>query len=84
MEKMVLYICSGAILIGWYPENLSVNEYASCPPTLSNTSSVKGVQNGSCRHASFSFLKSTHTLIPPFSYPKLPSGLPIQIPLQVL
>jgi hypothetical protein len=30
---------------------------------FSSTSSVNGVGNGSCRHASFNFLKSTHILI---------------------
>jgi hypothetical protein len=28
-----------------------MNEYASWPPTFSNTSSVKGVGKGSCRQA---------------------------------
>jgi hypothetical protein len=41
-----------------------MNEYASWPPTFSSTSSVNGVGNGSCRHASFNVLKSTHILIP--------------------
>ena len=41
-----------------------MNEYALWPPTFSSTSSVNGVGNGSCRHASFNILKSTHILIP--------------------
>jgi hypothetical protein len=34
------------------------------PPTFSSTLSMNGMGNGSCRHASFNFLKLMHILIP--------------------
>ena len=37
-------------------------------PTLSNTSSVNGVENGSCKQASFNFLRSTQILNSPISF----------------
>ena len=46
--KVVFFLSSSAILTWWYPENLSVNEYASFPATYSSTSYVKGVGKGSC------------------------------------
>ena len=42
-----------------------MNEYISWPPTLSSTSSVNGVGKGSCKQASFTFLKSTQILTSP-------------------
>jgi hypothetical protein len=42
-----------------------VNGYAYFPLMFSSTSSINGVGNGSCRYASFSFLKLTHIRIPP-------------------
>jgi hypothetical protein len=46
--KVVFLLSSSAILTWWYPENPSVNEYASFPVTCSSTSFVKGVGKGSC------------------------------------
>jgi hypothetical protein len=46
--KVVLFLSSSAILTWWYPENSSMNEYASFLATYSSTSSVKGVGKGSC------------------------------------
>jgi hypothetical protein len=52
-----------------------VNEYASRPPTFSNTSSVKGVAKWSCRKASFNFMGSTQILIPPYLFSCTTIGL---------
>ena len=49
----------------WYLEKSSVNEYISCPLTLSSTSYLNDVGNGLCKHASFSFLRSTQILTSP-------------------
>lgn len=48
--------------------DLNFNGWASCPPTLSNTSSVNGIWNGSWTHASLSFCWYTQILIPPFCF----------------
>ena len=59
VTNVVLCRSSFAIQIWWYPKNPSVKEYISWPPTPSRTSSVKGVGKGSCRQASFIFLRLT-------------------------
>ena len=46
--NVVYFLSSSTILTWWYPENPSVNEYASFPATYSRTSSIKGVGKGSC------------------------------------
>jgi hypothetical protein len=46
--NVVFFLSSSTILTWWYPENPSMNEYASFPATYSRTSSVKGVGKGSC------------------------------------
>jgi hypothetical protein len=46
-----------------YPNNPSIKEYISWPPTFSSTTSVNGVVNGSSKHVSFNFLRSTQILI---------------------
>lgn len=68
VAKFVLLLSSCAIFIWWYPDNRSVNEYASCPRTLSNTSSVNEVGKGSWTQALLSFLRSTQILISSFCF----------------
>ena len=63
--NIVLQWSSFASQIWWYPKKPSVKDYISWPPTPSRTSSVKGVGNESCTHASFNFLKSTQMRISP-------------------
>jgi hypothetical protein len=44
--NVVFFLSSSEILTWWYPENPSVNEYASFSTTCSSYLSVKGVGKG--------------------------------------